>query len=184
MRFRRSLWAGQAAVILLILLTVGMSSRGVSQTLTFPFPQTDPDLGHSSTSSPLMANASYSGGNSPNGCGGLPVSYQFQSSVSGGTSPYYYGWSFGDGSPNSTQANPSHNYRAFGLYKVNFTVTDSNGARTYSNLSLEVYPPPCADPAFPLGPDLAYVLLGLTFIVVLILGIAFLLYPRRKHRAK
>ncbi|HEY3407049.1 MAG TPA: PKD domain-containing protein, partial [Propionicimonas sp.] len=39
-----------------------------------------------------------------------------------------YLWDFGDGSPASTQANPSHHFDAVTTYNVTLTVTDDNGA--------------------------------------------------------
>lgn len=38
-----------------------------------------------------------------------------------------YLWDFGDGSPTSTQANPSHHFPAVATYDVTLTVTDDNG---------------------------------------------------------
>jgi microbial collagenase len=38
-----------------------------------------------------------------------------------------WSWTFGDGSPASTQQNPTHTYAAAGTYTVDLTVTDSNG---------------------------------------------------------
>jgi PKD repeat protein len=38
-----------------------------------------------------------------------------------------WSWNFGDGSPVSTQQNPSHLYGSPGIFQVSLTVTDSNG---------------------------------------------------------
>jgi hypothetical protein len=49
-----------------------------------------------------------------------------------GTTPYTsITWSFGDGSPESTQANPSHTYATSGTYTVCVTVTNACGTNTY-----------------------------------------------------
>ncbi|MFA6060277.1 MAG: PKD domain-containing protein, partial [Taibaiella sp.] len=49
-----------------------------------------------------------------------------------GTTPYTsISWSFGDGTPESTQANPSHTYAASGTYNVCVTVTNACGSNTY-----------------------------------------------------
>jgi PKD repeat protein len=49
-----------------------------------------------------------------------------------GTTPYTsISWDFGDGSPQSAQANPSHTYAASGNYNVCVTVTNACGSNTY-----------------------------------------------------
>ena len=58
--------------------------------------------------------------------GTLPLTIAFAGAVSGGTPPYTYGWTFGDGAT-STAQNPSHTYTTVGSFPVVFTVTDSGG---------------------------------------------------------
>jgi hypothetical protein len=53
----------------------------------------------------------------------------FQAAVSGGTAPYSYEWTFGDGGT-SNLATPDHSYSAGGNYTVELVVTDDKG---YSN---------------------------------------------------
>ena len=60
----------------------------------------------------------------------------FTSSITG-TPSYTYTWSFGDGSPSSTLADPSHLYGAPGSYTVKLTVTDGNGCE--DSISLPNY---------------------------------------------
>jgi PKD repeat protein len=49
-----------------------------------------------------------------------------------GTTPYTsISWNFGDGSPESTQPNPSHAYAASGTYNACVTVTNACGSNTY-----------------------------------------------------
>ena len=56
---------------------------------------------------------------------------QFYTNVSGGFSPYTYGWDFGDGDT-STEANPYHVYRSSGDFTVSLKVTDDKGtSETY-----------------------------------------------------
>ena len=48
---------------------------------------------------------------------------QFESTISGGFSPYTYEWNFGDGKT-STEANPVHAYNDSGVYTVTLIVKD------------------------------------------------------------
>jgi PKD repeat protein len=52
----------------------------------------------------------------------------FFTSFVNGTTPYTYNWNFGDGSPNSTQANPVHAYNTPGAYGVTLTVNSAIGS--------------------------------------------------------
>jgi len=51
----------------------------------------------------------------------------FNANNAQGTAPYSYEWNFGDGTPNSVSATPSHNYQYAGSYPVSLKVTDFNG---------------------------------------------------------
>ncbi|WOO43654.1 ThuA domain-containing protein [Rubellicoccus peritrichatus] len=71
--------------------------------------------------------------------GSLPLTVQFSSSGSvdqedGITLSYL--WDFGDGSPNSTAANPTYEYTTAGTYNVQLTVTDSDGLSATANLTI------------------------------------------------
>lgn len=62
-------------------------------------------------------------------------------------------WDFGDGSPVSTQASPSHCYNASGSYNVTLSVIDVNGCpgtQTYNNM-ITVHPIPT--PGFIISPQ-------------------------------
>lgn len=58
-------------------------------------------------------------------CGDAPLNEIFSGSATGGTPPYTYSWDFGDGTPTSSQQNPSHSYVTAGDYTATLTVTDS-----------------------------------------------------------
>ena len=60
--------------------------------------------------------------------GAAPLTVAFQGSATGGTAPYTWEWDFGDASPKSKAANPSHTYQSAGTYTAALTVTDANGA--------------------------------------------------------
>jgi PKD repeat protein len=69
--------------------------------------------------------------------GTLPLTIAFAGTGSGGTPPYTYSWTFGDGA-SSTSQNPSHTYTAVGSFPVVFTVTDS-ASKTASDDHLRIY---------------------------------------------
>jgi len=52
-----------------------------------------------------------------------------------------YLWDFGDGSPTSSLANPTHTYSTAGYYTARLTVTDDNGATAYTNIRITVNRP-------------------------------------------
>ena len=59
--------------------------------------------------------------------GKAPLTIQFKADVEGGTPPLSYVWKFGDGSPDSTEANPKHVYQKAGKYRADLEVKDSAG---------------------------------------------------------
>jgi PKD repeat protein len=74
--------------------------------------------GYLGTSDPLVADFTYS----PSSI--YPFdSVQFTDATHGGMPPYTYEWNFGDGSPASTDQNPTHTYAAAATYTVTLTVT-------------------------------------------------------------
>lgn len=60
-------------------------------------------------------------------------------SYSGGSGPYTYIWSFGDGSPNSTLPYPSHTYTTAGWYNICVTMADLNGCASTTCLYDSLY---------------------------------------------
>jgi PKD repeat protein len=69
--------------------------------------------------------------------GQAPLTVNFKGSASGGTSPYSYRWTFGDGG-SSTSQNPSHTYSSAGTYTATLTVTDSTSATNSKSLTITV----------------------------------------------
>src|SRR2546422_133043 len=63
----------------------------------------------------------------------------FPASVSGGTAPFTYAWTFGDGATLSTTASTaSHTYATMGSYSVILKVTDSKSTSGQSSATLAV----------------------------------------------
>jgi PKD repeat protein len=68
--------------------------------------------------------------------GSLSVAFRDASTVAGPATITGWSWNFGDGSPISTEQNPSHTYASPGTFTVSLTVTDSAGQT--STLSQQV----------------------------------------------
>jgi PKD repeat protein len=69
--------------------------------------------------------------------GVVPFNVNFNASVTNGDAPLSYEWNFGDGTPTSTAANPSHSYTTGGSYTATVTVTDSNGDTATDTLAIQ-----------------------------------------------
>lgn len=65
----------------------------------------------------------------------------FAASASGGTTPYSFSWTFGDG-VTGTGSSVSHTYQTAGSYTVVLTVTDSGGQRASATQTVTVASPP------------------------------------------
>ena len=68
--------------------------------------------------------------------GGGGLAHTFTNNATG--SPTSYNWNFGDNSPNSTQANPTHTYSGNGNYTVTLIVTNACGSDTSSQTLIVV----------------------------------------------
>ncbi len=76
--------------------------------------------------------------------GAAQLTVQFTGAASGGTSPYVFHWTFGDGSSGSLAQDPVHAYNFTGTFPVQLTVTDAFGqtANAFLNTSVLSGPPP------------------------------------------
>jgi len=69
--------------------------------------------------------------------GGSPLTVSFVGGAQGGSPPYTFSWTFGDG-VTSTNQNPRHTYTSTGLFNVVLTVTDSRQNRSTTSLVIQV----------------------------------------------
>ncbi len=70
--------------------------------------------------------------------GKAPLTIEFKADVEGGKAPLSYVWKFGDGTPDSTEANPKHTYEKAGKYRADLQVKDSGGDEDSDYLEIEV----------------------------------------------
>ena len=70
--------------------------------------------------------------------GQAPLTVEFKADVEGGTPPLKYTWAFGDGTPNSSEANPKHVYEKAGKFRADLTVNDSAGDSDTDYIEIEV----------------------------------------------
>jgi PKD repeat protein len=110
------------------------------------------------------------------------------SALSGGTAPYTYHWSLGDGST-STSSSLGHIYAKAGNYTVIANVTDALGASASSTFTLEVNAAPhtssssgssgSSSVSLTSGTGL-YLLLGIVLLAVVVVALAVMLARRPK----
>jgi PKD repeat protein len=77
--------------------------------------------------------------------GVAPATFEFQANLTGGTEPYTYVWSFGDGSEGSDEQNPIHTFDEAGTYNVTLTVTDTEQNEASDSLEINVEEPETED---------------------------------------
>ncbi len=65
-------------------------------------------------------------------------SVTFTATANGGAGPFVFSWNFGDGSPDDNGSLATHTYMSRGIFTVNLTTTDTNGATTVTTLSLSI----------------------------------------------
>jgi PKD repeat protein len=84
-----------------------------------------------------------------NGTEGVaPATFRFEANVTGGTEPYTYSWSFGDGSSSRQEREDDtvrHTFDRAGTYNVDVTVTDSTGRTAFDNIKINVKEAPVAE---------------------------------------
>jgi len=70
--------------------------------------------------------------------GKAPLSVQFKADIEGGKPPLKIVWKFGDGTPDSSEANPKHTYDKAGKYRADLEVTDASGDNDSDYVEIEV----------------------------------------------
>src|SRR5262245_34526705 len=70
--------------------------------------------------------------------GKAPLAIAFTADVEGGKPPLTYLWKFGDGTPDSSEANPKHTYSKPGTYRADLEVKDSAGDSDSDYLEITV----------------------------------------------
>jgi PKD repeat protein len=65
--------------------------------------------------------------------GDAPLAVTLTGTPSGGTPPYGFAWTFGDGTISTSQS-PSHTYAGAGTYSATVTVTDAAGAKAVASV--------------------------------------------------
>jgi YVTN family beta-propeller protein len=118
-------------------------------------------------------------------CSG-PVNVTFTSSVTGGTPPYTYVWNFSDGSPDSFQADPTHEFsEAYTSATVTLLVHDSAGLSASYSTQLQVIYPACAihTPPPATNSTVSVVALAIVTVGVIVASAAVLLFVYRKRQA-
>jgi len=70
--------------------------------------------------------------------GAPPLSVQLKADVSGGQGERKLKWDFGDGSPPSSDLNPTHKYEKAGTYRASVEVSDGTGDSDSDYVDIEV----------------------------------------------
>jgi PKD domain len=97
--------------------------------------------------------------------------------LAGGTAPFTYAWSFGDGTTSDAIA-PSHSWTSAGTYSVTLTVTDAVGAQASKTVEVTVAASGNSSASLTSGTGL-YLLLALVAAIVVIAALAVLLLRKR-----
>ena len=70
--------------------------------------------------------------------GAPPLAVQLKADISGGTGQRTIKWDFGDGSPASSDVNPTHTYGKAGTYRASVEVSDGSGDSDSDYVDIEV----------------------------------------------
>jgi hypothetical protein len=70
--------------------------------------------------------------------GAPPLSVQLKADISGGQGERKVKWDFGDGSPPSSEVNPTHKYEKAGTFRASVEVADATGDSDSDYVDIEV----------------------------------------------
>lgn len=129
----RSGAAALAIAMLLVVSCTGDVSDTPSRTEPPPPPAPPAPVTADEVGDPLLAWAEADAEE-----GKAPLRVQFTADIEGGTPPLTITWTFGDGSPPSSERNPVHTYETAGMYQVDLDVADSAGDEDSDWLEIEV----------------------------------------------
>ncbi len=101
----------------------------------------------------------------------------FSVDVTGGTPPYAYFWSFGNGNNSTAEDPPTQQYPTVAFPKVIFTVTDSVGRHGYDKVVLTVHS--CSSTGFTLQDLFPYGIIAIAVVAAVAFAVAFLLVRRK-----
>ncbi len=95
----------------------------------------------------------------------------------------WYNWTFGDGTPASSTATPTHTFSRFGQFIVNVSVEDAAGHWLNASVGPNwVISDACVGSTTDLGPLGVFgVALYVALVLAMILGVALLLRVRRRR---
>lgn len=132
-------------------------------------------IAHRTVATPPPLNVSFSYV-ANGGCYGGPASVPFHAVITGGSPPYNYTWGFGDGSPPSYSADPTHTYAnpMNGPYYATLSVKDATGSMAHDTQRVLFVYPPCATQTKqggPLDPDFLILVAGVVIAVVALVAV-------------
>lgn len=145
--------ASSATLLLLLFFTLpgcGGGGGGGQGETPKPPPPTEPAKPQAGTPPPTAQQGAETGGeedeDSPllawadvdNDEGKAPFTVNFKADIEGGKAPLKIVWKFGDGTPDGTEANPTHTYTKPGKYKADLEVSDSAGDSDSDYVEIEV----------------------------------------------
>jgi PKD repeat protein len=110
--------------------------------------------------------------------GGSPLTVSFVGEAQGGTPPYAYSWSFGDGGT-STAQDPRHTYDSSGLFNVVLNVTDRKQNHSSTSLVIQVGSPSAGSSS-----SWFYEFLGAALVAVAIGGLWAAIFIRQRIRRR
>ena len=70
--------------------------------------------------------------------GKAPLTVSFTGDIEGGKQPLKIKWTFGDGTPDSSETNPKHTYDKPGKYRADLEVTDAAGDTDSDYVEIDV----------------------------------------------